>query len=225
MRLILVIFGLVLTCTACKRQALRLQTGDILFQNLDCGPLCDAIEAVTEGVDQRDFSHCGLVVQQADSLYVLEAIGSAVQLTPLQAFLARSGDTTLCRNTIASRIKSSHKQIVPRAVSLALAEVGQPYDDAFMPNNSRWYCSELLSYAFNTASGKDSLFVSAPMTFKNSNTGQFFQAWIEYYSDLGVAIPEGMPGNNPGSMSRSPYLEPLPITVFETVPHWRSSNQ
>mgnify|MGYP003338349778 CR=1 FL=1 len=56
----------------------NLQVGDLLFQDLDCGPLCDAIEAVTEGAEGRDFSHCAMVVQVGDSLKVVEAIGSEV---------------------------------------------------------------------------------------------------------------------------------------------------
>ncbi len=52
-----------------------LQEGDLLFQNLNCGELCDAIEAVTEGVNGKDFSHCAMVVKINDSLKVVEAIG------------------------------------------------------------------------------------------------------------------------------------------------------
>ena len=35
-----------------------LKEGDLLFQDLNCGELCDAIETVTQGVDGKDFSHC-----------------------------------------------------------------------------------------------------------------------------------------------------------------------
>ena len=50
------------------RIANNLQNGDFIFQNLDCGSLCDAIEQVTEGIYGMDFSHIGLVYKDGDSL-------------------------------------------------------------------------------------------------------------------------------------------------------------
>src|SRR5690606_33541630 len=44
-------------------------------------------------------------------------------------------------------------------------------------------------------------------TFNDPDTGQPFPAWVEYYRDLGIPIPEGEPGLNPGGMSRSPHLD------------------
>jgi len=41
-----------------------LQPGDLLFQDLDCGPLCDAIEKVTTGYQGANFSHVGIVARQ-----------------------------------------------------------------------------------------------------------------------------------------------------------------
>ncbi|MHC4724324.1 MAG: hypothetical protein ACYS9V_08765 [Planctomycetota bacterium] len=35
--------------------------GDLLFQDLDCGPLCDAIEKVTTGYQGSNFSHVGIL--------------------------------------------------------------------------------------------------------------------------------------------------------------------
>ena len=44
---------------SCK--AYKPQTGDLLFQDMDCGPMCDAIEAVTQGAEGAKFSHIGIV--------------------------------------------------------------------------------------------------------------------------------------------------------------------
>ena len=46
-----------------SHQSESLQDGDLLFQDLNCGELCNAIEAVTEGVNGKDFSHCAIVVK------------------------------------------------------------------------------------------------------------------------------------------------------------------
>jgi hypothetical protein len=39
-----------------------LKEGDLLFQDLDSSPLCDAIELVTPGYNDANFSHIGLIV-------------------------------------------------------------------------------------------------------------------------------------------------------------------
>jgi hypothetical protein len=61
-----------------------------------------------------------------------------------------------------------------------------------------------LYYSF-LENGK-SIFNLYPMTFKDPNTRNFDPAWIAYYERLGLPIPEGEPGLNPGGISRSPYI-------------------
>ncbi len=85
-----------------------LQEGDLLFQDLNCGELCDAIEAVTEGVNGKDFSHCAMVVKINDSLQVVEAIGDQVQVNTLKDFFARSGDTASIQNITVGRVFRPH---------------------------------------------------------------------------------------------------------------------
>jgi hypothetical protein len=47
------------------------------------------------------------------------------------------------------------------------------------------------------------------MTFKDPSTGKTFPAWVDYYSELHTAIPEGQPGCNPGGISSSDKIEIL----------------
>lgn len=188
----------------------RLKEGDLLFQDLNCGELCDAIEAVTEGVHGKDFSHCAMVVSVGDSLMIVEAIGSKVQLNSVHRFFARSGDTLEIKNIAVGRVNQQYTALIPQAVSNAKALVGQPYDDAFLPNNGSWYCSEVLYEAFRKASNSE-FFELQPMTFKDPRTKDFFPAWIQYYRDLKTEIPEAVPGLNPGSISRSDKIEIIEI--------------
>lgn len=189
-----------------------LQEGDLLFQDLNCGELCDAIEAVTEGANGQDFSHCAMVIRDADSLVVVEAIGNKVQLNSIQKFFARSGDTLAVKNIVVGRVKQPYKELIPVAAANAKALVGQPYDDAFLPDNNKWYCSEVLYEAFRKASNSD-FFELAPMTFKDPRTQAYFPAWINYYRELNVEIPEAIPGLNPGSISRSNKIEIVKIQL------------
>ena len=61
--------------------------GDILFQDLDSSPLCDAIELVTPGYNNFNISHIGVIVKDNNELKVLEAIPNSVKLTNIDSFL------------------------------------------------------------------------------------------------------------------------------------------
>lgn len=189
-----------------------LQEGDLLFQDLNCGELCDAIEAVTEGVNGQDFSHCAMVIREGDSLQVVEAIGSKVQVNSIQKFFARSGDTLTIKNIVVGRVKQPYIDLIPQAAANAKELIGQPYDDAFLPNNNKWYCSEVLYEAFRKASSTE-FFELTPMTFKNPQTQDYFPAWVSYYKDLNTEIPEAILGLNPGSISRSDKIEIIKIQL------------
>jgi len=219
MKLILpFLFALTLTVASLHAQSYKPKTGDLLFQDLDCGPLCDAIEKVTDGVGGLDFSHLGLVyVTDNDVPMVIEAIGSAVQMTPLENFIARSKDAGGKPKVIVAHLPDSLETVATRAVAIARTQIGMPYDDAFLPNNNKWYCSELIAFAFNKAAGR-TLFANAPMTFKDPDSNAFFPAWVEYYENLETKIPEGVPGCNPGGMSKAPFLKvEMPYSDFGGV--------
>lgn len=183
---------------------IKLKTGDFIFQDLDCGPLCDAIEQVTTSFDGRHFSHIGLVYVEKDSVFIIEAIGKEVQLTPLKNFLKRTPNPML-----VGRVKKQYASIAKTAVKYALEEKGVPYDDEFIYNNKKYYCSELIYDAFKKANDNKDFFTLQPMTFKKPGGDQFFPVWIEYYAKLGIPIPEAEPGINPGGISTSPYIEIL----------------
>ncbi len=184
-----------------------LQPGDLLFQDLDCGPLCDAIEKVTTGFQGANFSHVGVVARDnGGNLVVIEAVSSGVEVTPLQTFLDRSFDARHCPKVVAGRLKEPHCHLISSALKEAFFLKGKPYDKVFAVDNEAYYCSELIYEIFLRANGNSPVFVLQPMTFKNPDTGKTLVAWEEYFSELGVSIPEGQPGVNPGGISRSPVL-------------------
>ena len=57
---------LLISCGNNSNDEFSLQIGDILFQDLDSSPLCDAIEKVTPGYNDYNFSHIGIVVELGD---------------------------------------------------------------------------------------------------------------------------------------------------------------
>ncbi len=183
-----------------------LRAGDLIFQDLDCGPLCDAIEKVTDGVGGKDFSHLGLVVASGDTLAVVEAIGKGVQLTAVPKFVQRSTTPDGRPKVVVARLKRRWSGVAKGAVTAALGMVGVPYDDAFLPNNGLLYCSEMVAIAFQAGNRGEPFFPQPPMTFKDPDTGAFFPAWVDYYNALKQPIPESTPGCNPGGLSRDGRL-------------------
>ena len=177
------------------------KAGDILFQDLDCGSLCDAIEKVTFGFQNKDYSHVGLVIEDKNkNLFVVEAIGGNVQKVSIEQFFKRSPEV------LGARLIKEYQPLIKKACKYAVETVGTPYDDRFIMNNDSLYCSELIYEVFKKANHNEEVFYLMPMTFKDPDTREFFPAWIDYYNDLHSSIPESEPGINPGLISRSDKL-------------------
>ena len=193
------LFTILISCT----KNFKLQEGDLLFQDLDSSPLCDAIELVTTGYNGANFSHIGLVVLDNDTLKVLEAIPPKVMITNLDDFINRSFDKNGNPKVIVGRLKKEFTNSISNAVSYSKSKLEITYDEVFLINNETYYCSELIFEAFE----KDSIFQLKPMTFLHPKTKDTLKIWKEYYSDLNTNIPEGNPGINPGIMSLSNKIE------------------
>ena len=189
------------------KQDFHLQEGDILFQDSDCGDFCEAIEAVTYGVDNYEFSHVGLVMKDANGdLKVMEAVYAGVVLTPIDSFMNRSFDAKNHPKVVVGRLKKKYQKLVPGAINFIQSKLNAPYDFVFDIDNDSYYCSELIHLAFKKANNNYPIFETAPMTFIAPNTNQTFPIWQSYFEDLKVPIPEGKLGLNPGGMSRSTYI-------------------
>ena len=193
----------ILLLNACRQEKFQWQTGDLIFQDLDC-PLCKAIENATTGYQNKPVSHMGIIYIRQDTVYVIEAY-DGVQLTPLDSFLHRSP------KIMAGRLKPPYRKFIPQAIRNALQKTGLPYDDEFALNNGKYYCSELVHDAFVDGDGKP-IFSIQPMNFKNLSTGKIDSIWTDYFSRLGIPVPQGKPGCNPAAYSRSEKLDILYTT-------------
>ena len=178
------------------------QLGDILFQDLDCGPPCEAIEAVTSGYNGAQLSHNGIITEiqgnKFSQIFVVEAIGEEVVKTPLDKFLERSN------KVIVGRLKPDYTYMISDAINyIENSILGKPYDYIFDLENDTYYCSEVIYQGFQASDSTQNLFAINPMTFNEPNSKNPFVHWVTYYEELNAAIPEGELGLNPGGMSQS----------------------
>lgn len=186
----------------------RLEPGDILFQDSDCGSFCDAIEKVTFGIGGSKFSHVGMVVPKGENdLIVVEAVTAGVVETSLDRFFARSFDENKKSKVVVARIKKEYKNLIPNAIDFSKTKLSLPYDDVFDISNNKYYCSELIYESFKYANDNKPIFELQKMTYKDPDTNSTFPIWEDYFQKLNVPIPEGEPGLNPGGMSKSSYIE------------------
>ena len=206
---------LLISCGNNSNDEFSLQIGDILFQDLDSSPLCDAIEKVTPGYNDYNFSHIGIVVELGDpncinsdyiyenDIKILEAIPEKVKTTRLDSFLNRSFDSDSMPKVVVGRLKKQYHFLIEDAVSFLKSKIGVEYDHYFIEKNNQYYCSELIHEAFS----KDSIFFQKPMTFIEPETEKIMDIWDEYYKNLNFEVPQGKIGINPGIMSISQNIE------------------
>jgi len=181
--------------------------GDLLFQDSDGSPLCQAIEAVTYGYLGLNITHVGIAAKNENGeLVVIEATSKGVQSTPFKKFLNRSLDQNGNPKVLVGRLKPEYQDLIEPAIKVAFKLKGKPYDRVFAIDNGAYYCSELIYQIFLQANDNVPVFELQPMTFKDPVTGQTLPAWEEYFLNLGVSIPEGQSGINPGGISRSKAL-------------------
>ncbi|MGH1413652.1 MAG: YiiX/YebB-like N1pC/P60 family cysteine hydrolase [Pelagimonas sp.] len=182
---------------------MQIQTGDILFQDIGCGAVCDAINGSTLGWKGAEINHCGMAIVIGQQIVVAEAIAPHVKMTALPSFLDRTLDDQARPRVILARLDPRYHALIPAAVAFAHASVGVPYDGRYGPDGSAMYCSELIVDAFWRANGQTAFFPESPMSFSDPVTGEVLPFWVRYYKHFGEEVPEGELGSNPGDLSLS----------------------
>ena len=180
--------------------------GDLVFIAGKGSRFEQAVQAVTSGRNGIEFTHVGIVQRVEDGTFIWEAVPSGgVRRVSLQMFLADAAEIDGRPAAVVMRLKEGaagpFSDILKRLEDLA----GKPYDELFIPGNDAYYCSELLQSVFLDKAGHR-IFPSAPMSFNDKETGELSPLWRTYFEQRGAPVPQGVPGTNPGDMSKSPML-------------------
>ena len=175
-----------------------LRPGDLLFFR-DTTGMGSAVREST-----GEYTHVALVESVDDTVWIIDATQRyGVSRRPLTIKYGSSDFPDVYRFEYGC---FSIDSVLARARSF----IGQPYDNAFLPDNGALYCSELIYEVFlNDCSDKGKhLIVAKPMNWRDKN-GNLPQYWQEHFKKLGMPVPEGVMGTNPTDISRSPQLRRL----------------
>jgi hypothetical protein len=197
------------SCSSNNSEPFIPRDGDIFFQDIDCGPFCESIEQVTQGYKGARLSHCGIYLIKDGKGVIIEAGSEGVVYTNLELFLSRTLDENKNPKVMVGRVLDQFQPEIPIFIKSAETYVGRPYDSYFNLQNDSLYCSELVYLTYKVRDC--SLFRIQPMTFKAPGVKQTFEEWQNYFDHLGVGVPEGKPGLNPGSISLSENLKIIHI--------------
>ncbi len=125
----------------------ELKDGDIIFHT----SLSAQSKAIALATHSK-YTHCGIIFNKGDSVYVLEAV-QPVKLTPVQEWINRCKDRAytikrlkdanrLLNDTVKAKMKRTGKDFL-----------GRPYDLYFGWGDEKIYCSELVWKIYDRGAG------------------------------------------------------------------------
>ena len=207
-------FFFIFLAIGCSRYQDRLQNGDLVFVGLpvgydaETGSVDEAIASATGEDGVLNLIHVAIAEVKADSIWIIDAtIAHGVDRHPLDTFLRVF---TLPDGSYPEFIVKRVKGVdADAAVEKAKSFCGRAYDVRFLPDNEDLYCSELVQRSYLDAAGVP-VFESEPMNFKAPD-GTMPPYWEWLFGQLGMEVPQGLPGTNPQKMSQAECL--VDVTV------------
>ena len=77
--------------------------------------------------------------------------------------------------------------------------LGAPYNASFYPDGDGYYCSQFIAELLP-------IFKTIPMKFGDEEE-EISPFWLDYYKELGLAVPLDQPGTNPSQLAQSLQLQ------------------
>lgn len=190
-----------------------IQTGDLLFvgriSNNAGNGIEDAIAAATGGEDEIDFIHTAILeVDDEGKVWVIDAtIKHGVDRHPLDTlvkdFTSKHGNKYIFE---VKRLPDNRR--ASEYISNAKKYLGEDYDQWFLPDNGKHYCTELVEDSYKSFGVP--VFKPKPMNFKDRN-GEYPEYWKKLFASLGQDIPQGVKGTNPQDMYSDVRLQRVAV--------------
>ena len=159
-----------------------LKNGDLLFMSDES----DFSKAIIETTD--NFSHVGIYFDHM-IYHASRKLGVAKQ--NLDDYLKEEK-----REVFIFRYPQIDAEIIKERAERYL---GCEYNHSFYPDNGKFYCSQYIAEILP-------IFDIVPMKF-GDDVKEISDYWKKYYEKLGVPVPVGQPGTNPGQLAKSEKLK------------------
>ena len=149
----------------------------------------------------KDLSDMGQAIQESTGNYSHAAIfmgGLVFHATVEGGVLAQSPEDFFEAEKVYDLYrypKIDLKEVKKRAESL----LGAPYNASFYPDGDGFYCSQFIAELLP-------IFETIPMKFGDEDE-EISPFWLDYYKELGLAVPLDQPGTNPSQLAQSPQLQ------------------
>ena len=158
-----------------------LETGDLIFvsENTEMG---QAIQAST-----GNYSHAAIFM--GGLVFHATVEGGVLAQSPEDFFEAEKV------YDLYRYPKIDLKEVKKRAENL----LGAPYNASFYPDGDGYYCSQFIAELLP-------IFETIPMKFGDEEE-EISPFWLDYYRELGLAVPLDQPGTNPSQLAQSPQLQ------------------
>ena len=158
-----------------------LETGDLIFvsENTEMG---QAIQASTG-------NYCHVAIFLDGFIYHVTVEGGVLAQSPEDFFEAEKVYDLYRYPGI------DLKEVKKKAES----HLGAPYNASFYPDGDGFYCSQFIAELLP-------IFETILMKFGDEEE-EISPFWLDYYKELGLAVPLDQPGTNPSQLAQSPQLQ------------------
>jgi hypothetical protein len=206
MHRLLLLIGLLLPALwPAVAMAIDLREGDLLFVTAGHSGLSAAIDDATGTPGSTSFDHVALLAATAEGWDVLHADEKGSRRQSLSDF--RQDARAKQRQIVVYRLRAPQQAAIKDAVATARTMLGKPYNTSYVLNEDSYYCSDFIERAFRA----HHVFALQPMNFRNAQTGQIAQHWVDLYRGMGMEVPQDQPGTNPNDMSAAPVLQRIGV--------------
>ncbi|WP_422352333.1 YiiX/YebB-like N1pC/P60 family cysteine hydrolase [Stenotrophomonas sp. AR026] len=201
----LLLIGLLPALWPAVALAVDVHEGDLLFVTAGHSGLSAAIDDATGTQGAPSFDHVALVASAPKGWEVLHADEKGSRRQSLVQFRQEARDKQ--RQIVVYRLRAPQQAAIRDAVATARTMLGKPYNTSYVLNEDSYYCSDFIERAFRA----HHVFALQPMNFRNPQTGEISQHWIDLYRGMGMDVPQGQPGTNPNDMSAAPVLQRIGV--------------